>query len=620
MIEERDLVLSNGIHCIADIHSELYARLKKESQAVTPWVYQKQYGKFVTYFVAVIIFLSLIKKLAFMYYDSSEEFLPEKKNSPTTPSVFLARIMTKLVAFNRYICYRKFPTLIFSYLGIPTSVGTFLVVMATTLYTLLYCFVPHPFYRPCAGFGSPPLSVRAGIMAISLVSFVFSLSGKINVIGWLVGLSYEKINIYHQWASILCLFFSWVHVIPFLRQARHEGGYERMHQRWKASDMWRSGVPPILFLNLLWLSSLPIARRHFYEIFLQLHWILAVGFYISLFYHVYPELNSHMYLVATIVVWFAQLFYRLAVKGYLRPGRSFMASTIANVSIVGEGCVELIVKDVDMAYSPGQHIFVRTIDKDIISNHPFSIFRSAKYPGGIKMLIRAQKGFSKRLYESNDDMKKILIDGPYGGIERDIRSFTNVYLICSGSGISTCLPFLQKYGPILHKTNLEVITLDWVVRHREDISWIRDEICTLSNNLRQLFLDGTIVVRIYVCSDSTVPGIIKTFPQTADTASDQSDLAKREKDTEFGQDDTESNSTFDKSNNEYKGLITIIPSKPDLNQVINDYQIGFRNCFICSGSDSLRYTVGNSVAGLQAKVFSNKNVEECYLHSESFGY
>ena len=127
-----------------------------------------------------------------MYYDSSEEFLPEKKNSPTTPSVFLARIMTKLVAFNRYICYRKFPTLIFSYLGIPTSVGTFLVVMATTLYTLLYCFVPHPFYRPCAGFGSPPLSVRAGIMAISLVPFVFSLSGKINVIGWLVGLSYEK--------------------------------------------------------------------------------------------------------------------------------------------------------------------------------------------------------------------------------------------------------------------------------------------------------------------------------------------------------------------------------------------------------------------------------------------
>lgn len=91
-----------------------------------------------------------------------------------------------------------------------------------------------------------------------------------------------------------------------------------------------------------------------------------------------------MYLVATIVVWFAQLFYRLAVKGYLRPGRSFMASTIANVSIVGEGCVELIVKDVDMAYSPGQHIFVRTIDKDIISNHPFSIFPSAKYPGGIK--------------------------------------------------------------------------------------------------------------------------------------------------------------------------------------------------------------------------------------------
>ncbi|QHS75979.1 putative ferric-chelate reductase [Saccharomyces paradoxus] len=620
MVEVKDLVLNNGVRCIADIHSELYAKLKKESQAATPWIYQKEYGKFVTYFIAVIIFLCLIKKLAFMYYDSSEEFLPEKKDSPITPPELLARIMKRLVAFNRYICYRKFPTLIFSYLGIPTSVGTFLVVMAATLYTLLYCFVPHPFYRPCAGFGSPPLSVRAGIMAVSLVPFVFSLSGKVNVIGWLVGLSYEKINIYHQWASILCLFFSWVHVIPFLRQARHEGGYERMHQQWKASDMWRSGVPPILFLNLLWLFSLPVARRYIYEIFLQVHWILAVGFYISLFYHVYPELNSHMYLVATIVVWFAQLFYRLAAKGYLRPGRSFMASTIANVSVVGEGCVELIVKDVEMAYSPGQHIFVRTIDKDVISSHPFSIFPSAKYPGGVKILIRAQKGFTKRLYESRDEMKKILIDGPYGGIERNVRSFTNVYLICSGSGISTCLPFLQKYGPIFHKTNLESITLDWLVRHREDISWIEDEIYTLSNDLRQLFLDGRIVIRIYVCSSSTVPDTTKTLSRIADTTSDQSDLAKKEKGTEFGQDNTESSSTLDKSKNEYKSIVTIISSKPDLNQVINGYEIGFRNCFICSGSDSLRYIVGNSVASLQAKVFSSKNVEECYLHSESFGY
>ncbi|CAI4050847.1 hypothetical protein N7582_005053 [Saccharomyces uvarum] len=618
MVELRDLVLGNGLRCIGDAESELYTELTNKSQAATPWAYQKQYGKFVTYLIVVIIFLCFVKKLVTKYYDSSEEFLPNKNNSVVTLPLFLARIGKKLVALNRYVCYRKFPTFVFSSLGIPTSVGTLVVVLAVTLYTLLYCFVPHPFYRPCAGFGSPPLSIRAGIMAVSFVPFVFALSGKVNVIGWLVGLSYEKINIYHQWTSILCLFLSWVHVIPFLRQAHHEGGTEGMRQQWKTDEMWRTGVPPLLFLNLLWLFSLSVVRKYVYELFLQVHWILAIGFYISLFYHIYPELNAHMYLVATIVVWFVQLLYRLAVKGYLRPGRNFMASNIANVTVVGEDCVELIVKDVDMAYSPGQHIFVRTMDKDVISNHPFSIFPSAKYTGGMKMLIRAQKGFTRSLYKSQDETKKILIDGPYGGIERDVRCFSNLYLICSGSGISTCLPFLQRYGPLLHKTNLKNIRLDWIVRHREDVSWIDDEIRTLLVDLRTLFLSGNLVFNIYVCSSSDT---IKTLAQPTKAAGSESDFAKKEEGADFNQNDTESVSTLNKSGNElFEELITVTYSKPELSQVINDYEIGYKNCFICSGSDSLRCAVGNSVAGLQAKVLSSKNVEECYLHSESFGY
>lgn len=90
MVELRDLVLGNGLRCIGDAESELYTELTNKSQAATPWAYQKQYGKFVTYLIVVIIFLCFVKKLVTKYYDSSEEFLPNKNNSVVTLPLFLA--------------------------------------------------------------------------------------------------------------------------------------------------------------------------------------------------------------------------------------------------------------------------------------------------------------------------------------------------------------------------------------------------------------------------------------------------------------------------------------------------------------------------------------------------
>ncbi|CAY86675.1 hypothetical protein P301_O30076 [Saccharomyces cerevisiae P301] len=624
MMKKRDLVLKNGLRCIADMESVLYIKLEEESQLAVPWAYQAEYGKFTVYLIVAIIFVCFVKKILLKYLDSSENFVLEKRNHQETPSWFLKKTTEKLLALNRYFSYRRLPTAFFSALGIPTSVGTILIILAVIIYTLVYCFVPHPYYRACAGFGSPPLAVRSGIIAIALVPFVFALSGKVNIIGWLVGLSYEKLSIFHQWTSVICLFFSWVHTVCFLYQAFREGGTDGMQYQWKSQLIWRTGVPPLLFLTLLWLFSLLFIRKYIYELFLQFHWILAIGFYVSLFYHVYPELNTHMYLVGTIVIWFAQLLYRLVSKGYLRPGKTFMTSSIATITLKGIGCIELIVKDIDMDYSPGQHILLRTIDKDVVENHPFSIFPSSHSPGALKILMRAQNGFTKSLYLSQCTAKRILVDGPYGGIERDVRSFTNLYLICSGSGISSCLPFLIRYGPLLQETNLRFIRLEWIIRYEEDISWVSDELRYLTTILKRSFLEGRIVIKIYICSSSHCSDLMNPGPQLNGHSFEKGGdgFIVNEGSSRKRTDSPITFENFDKNGSatKFSDCIDLKYYKPSLDQLMNQYDIGSKNCFVCSGSDSLKTTVSNTVAKLQLKVFSKEQIDECYLHTESFGY
>ncbi|KAJ5711107.1 ferric reductase NAD binding domain-containing protein [Penicillium malachiteum] len=53
-------------------------------------------------------------------------------------------------------------------------------------------------------------------MSNALIPFIVALSGKVNVVTFLTGISYEKLNILHRWASYLCLCLAAVHTVPFI--------------------------------------------------------------------------------------------------------------------------------------------------------------------------------------------------------------------------------------------------------------------------------------------------------------------------------------------------------------------------------------------------------------------
>ena len=82
----------------------------------------------------------------------------------------------------------------------------------------IWAFVVQPYYRVDRSFGSPPLALRAGMMALGLMPFIYTLASKVNFISLLTGVSHERIQIFHQWLARFMLFLATVHAIPFIHQ------------------------------------------------------------------------------------------------------------------------------------------------------------------------------------------------------------------------------------------------------------------------------------------------------------------------------------------------------------------------------------------------------------------
>ena len=136
----------------------------------------------------------------------------------------VSKSVGKVKAMSRYIGYRRVSGALSDQLGFSMA-GVTLLMLAFTLYCLILSFAVHPYYRQHRGYGSPPLAVRTGLMAIALTPWILALSEKANPITMLTGISYEKLNVLHRWIGRICLGLSVIHTIPFIVAPLRDGGY-----------------------------------------------------------------------------------------------------------------------------------------------------------------------------------------------------------------------------------------------------------------------------------------------------------------------------------------------------------------------------------------------------------
>ncbi|KAK2745526.1 hypothetical protein FQN57_003651 [Myotisia sp. PD_48] len=449
--------------------------------------------------------------------NSHRVFFPADGTLPSRPKQesYVSTIgwVNNTIAFGRWIFYRPIPTIkLWKFEVIPPSLAAAVLVALSFIFVTLYCFLPEPLFYSSIRQGSPPLAIRAGMLAVAMLPWIVALSTKANLISILTGIGHERLNVLHRWGGYLCLFLALVHTIPFYIQPVWEDGALEIFRQFIKGDfyIYGSGFAALAPLAVLCIHSLPILRNKMYEFFVALHAPVSVFFLGALLWHCNNFLTSWHYLFATLAIWAFTYVLRLFYLNWSNPFRlSWFIGEESAITILPENAVKVTIPT-QMRWRPGQYVYLRMPGISFLESHPFTIASlcSDEFPSNygeeyrdMTLVFRPFGGFTRKVLETaliKGPYKtyRAFIDGPYGGMRREMASFDHVIFFAGGSGItaiaSQLLDLIKRMrdGKALTRT----VKVVWALKRPETLEWFKEElrIC------RQYAPEGTIFCHFYL--------------------------------------------------------------------------------------------------------------------------
>ncbi len=430
----------------------------------------------------------------FPEHPSAQEKKPVEEEPPEKPLFPLE----KLVALVRFVFYRPLPTVRwgkgkYKELSFP-SAGAIFIILAALVFVMLYTFLPQPLYYASMALGSPPMAIRAGMIAVAMMPWIIALSMKSNLITLMTGIGHERLNVLHRWAAYICLMLSLVHTIPFyVTPASDQAGFATFQSYFSGQYyIYGTGLAALVPLIVLCLHSLPILRAYAYEVFVAAHVPISIVYLGMLFWHCHNYLTSWSYLWATVAIWLASYLARLFYLNWVNPWRlSWLIGEEAGVTILPENAVKVTIPT-QTRWTPGQYVYLRMPGISVFENHPFTVASlcSSDLPSeygeqyrDMTLVFRPFGGFTRKVLDSAIakgplHTYRAFIDGPYGGVRRDLASFNTIVFFAGGSGITAIVSHLldlikkMRDGKAITK-NIHVI---WALKRPETMEWFREEL------------------------------------------------------------------------------------------------------------------------------------------------
>lgn len=433
---------------------------------------------------------------------STKKFFPREGPLPTAPktqsSVSSVGPINNMVALFRFIFYRPLPTIRLIKGWRPLvfpSLGVLLVVFLALAVGILYSFLPQPLFWQSISYGSPPLAVRSGMLAVALMPWIVALSSKANFITMITGISHERLNVLHRWTAYICLILSIIHTVPFyITPVWEKGARHIFEDLFKQTGFYAygTGIAALVPLCFLCVHSIGPLRHRMYELFVALHVPVAIVFLAMMFWHCNNYLTSWHYLLSTLGIWVLSYMTRLFYLNWTRPGRmSWLIGDEAAITLMPENAIKITIPT-QMKWRPGQYVYLRMPGISVFENHPFTIASlcdddfPSEYGEGYKdmvLVFRPFGGFTKKVLQKALEhgpwhTYRAFIDGPYGGMQRRIEAFDDVVLIAGGSGItaivSQLLTLIKKMRD--GKAVTCKIHVIWALKRPETMEWFKEEL------------------------------------------------------------------------------------------------------------------------------------------------
>ena len=431
--------------------------------------------------------------------NSAVKFFPRNGAIPQEPqadsSMSSIAPINNAIAMLRWIFYRPLPELRYRKhtLSFP-SAGVISIVLAALVFVLLYSFIPKPLFYATIRYGSPPLAIRSGMIAVAMMPWIVGLSLKANFITLLTGIGHERLNVLHRWGGYLCLLLSLIHTIPFYITPVWDHGALGVFKTYFSGQyyIYGTGIAALVPLIFLCVHSIPFLRSSMYELFVTLHVPTSILFLGMLFWHCHNYLTSWNYLWATTAIWFISYCSRLFFLNWTNPWRaSWLIGEEAAITVLPENAVKVTIPT-QTKWRPGQYVYLRMPGISIFENHPFTIASlcSDDFPSeygeqfrDMTLVFRPFAGFTRKVVTTAVEngpyhTYRAFIDGPYGGMQRELAAFDTVILFAGGSGITAIVSQLLDLIKRMRdgRAVTKQVHVVWALKRPETLEWFKEEL------------------------------------------------------------------------------------------------------------------------------------------------
>ncbi|MCJ1475532.1 hypothetical protein MMC13_004195 [Lambiella insularis] len=431
--------------------------------------------------------------------NSAVRFFPRATELPAEPvtdsPVSTLAPVNNAIAMLRWVFYRPLPILRFRKRQLPLpSPGVVFIVGAALVFVVLYCFIPQPLYYASIRYGSPPLAIRAGMLSVAMMPWIVALSMKANMITMLTGIGHERLNVLHRWGGYICLLLALIHTVPFYITPIWDQGALAVFQSYFSGQyyIYGTGVAALVPLLFLCIHSLPFIRAWMYELFVALHVPVSIIFLAMMFWHCNNYLTSWDYLAATAGIWFVSYIIRIFYLNWTNFSRtSWLIGEEAAITLLPENAVKVTIPT-QMKWRPGQYVYLRMPGISVFENHPFTVASlcSDDFPSeygeqyrDMIIVFRPFSGFTRKVVNAHNEngpwhTYRAFLDGPYGGMQRELAAFDTVILFAGGSGItaivSQLLDLIKKMRD--GRAVTKQVHVVWALKRPETMEWFKEEL------------------------------------------------------------------------------------------------------------------------------------------------
>lgn len=355
------------------------------------------------------------------------------------------------------------------------------------------------------------IAVRCGWITITQLPLIFLLAGKRNLIGYVTGTSYERLNWIHRWVSRSMFLTATIHFGHFLRTWAQ---YNYIERKFKIDVISRRGLGAWCVLLWIVLSSFAPIRGWRYEFFVIQHIVSVLGFTVMVMLHA-PAMARHFVWLPVGIYFLDRLLRFVFVMwnniGLFRGTPSGILACKATFHPLSARTTKVSIANPPFNWSPGQHALLTLPSLTGLQSHPFSI-TSLPSDKTLEFIIRAQEGATQKLFShatgslppASDVTKTAIIDGPYGRV-REMEQFDTVFLLAGGAGACFIMPLLRD---LVRRKRERLATVTrrvrfvWVIKERGQIGWFAKEIGEAVDSVAEM-KDFILEMSIYVtCDDS----------------------------------------------------------------------------------------------------------------------